>query len=173
MALTMGSSIELFLYALLLVLFMIFFGIPSIQKYQKKETISISSRKMTNGFEAPAITILALHNTTVYGWKTKSNETSSIMGRYTYTFLLDHCKEINQTDIEACISEDAYGLTDLLTNARFEVNPTADLNTSSWTWDMTTTANGRHFTWNPQRSTSPELEDIVFIAAHRHFVFYF
>ena len=65
MALTMGFSIELFLYALLLVLFMVFFGIPSIEKYQKKETISISSRKMTNGFEAPAVTIMALSSTSL------------------------------------------------------------------------------------------------------------
>ena len=86
MAFTMACSIDLFLYVLLLVLFMVFFGIPSVQKYQRKETIFLSSQKLTDGFKAPAITITALSNTTGYGWKTKSNQTSSMMGRYTNTF---------------------------------------------------------------------------------------
>ena len=118
MAFSMACSIDLLLYVLLLVLFMVFFGIPSVQKYQRKETIFLSSRKWTNGIKAPAITITALSNTTGYGWKTKSNQTSSMLGRYTNTFLLDHCKEINQTDIEACIHIDSFGLTDFLRRLR-------------------------------------------------------
>ena len=71
MALTISTSIDLFLYGLLFVLFMVFFGIPSIQKYQNKETIFLSSKKLTNGIEAPAVTIIAVNNNTKYGWKTK------------------------------------------------------------------------------------------------------
>ena len=50
MGLTMGFSIELFLYALLLALFMIFFGIPSIEKYQKKETPDLETLLSIEGF---------------------------------------------------------------------------------------------------------------------------
>ena len=119
MALTMACSIDLFLYSILLALFMVFFGIPSVQKYQDKETIILSTQKLTNGIEAPAITIIAVNNSTGYGWKTKSNQTSSVVGRFTHTFLLDHCNEINQTDLETCISKDSFGLTDILTKATF------------------------------------------------------
>ena len=86
MGLTIAFSIDLFLYGLLLALFMVFFGIPSVQKYQNKETIFLSSQKLTNGIEAPAVTIIALNNNNGYGWKTESNQTSSIMGRYTKIF---------------------------------------------------------------------------------------
>ena len=116
----MVMAIDLFLYVILFVLLMVFFGIPSVQKYQSKETIFISSQKLTNGIEAPAVTIIALNNNTRYGWKSKSNQTSSIMARYTDTFVLDHCKEINQTDLETCISEDSIGLADFLIMAMFD-----------------------------------------------------
>ena len=66
MALTMVTSINLLLYVLLFVLFMIFFGYPSIVQYQKEETIIISTEKKTNGIEAPAVTILTLNNITGY-----------------------------------------------------------------------------------------------------------
>ena len=174
MALTMASFLEMSLYGLLLGLFMVFFGIPSVQKYQSKETISLSSQKFTNGIEAPAVTLLALNNETGYGWKAKTNQTSSMMGRYTNTFLLDHCKEINQTDLETCISVDSFRLTDFLTTATFQMVESSlnELNTSSWTEDMDTTANGRHFTWKPQRIITPSWTDVMFLSAYKKFKFY-
>ena len=174
MALTMGSSIELFLYGLLLVLFMVFFGIPSVEKYLSKETIFISSRKYTNGIEAPAVTFIALNNITGYAWKSETNQTSSLTGRYTNTFLLDHCQEINQTDLEACISEDSLGLTDFLTTATFQMIETSygELNKSSWTEDMDSTANGRIFTWNPKRLITPDWADVMFLSVYRRYRFY-
>ena len=170
----MGFSIELFLYGLLLVLFMVFFGIPSIQKYQSKETIFISTREFTNGIEAPAITVLALKNDTSYGWKSKSNQTASLMARHTYTFVLDHCKEINQTDLETCISGDTFGLTDFLTTATFGISESSMnvLNRSSWTEDMDSTANGRYYTWKPQSVITPSLTDTMFLSAYKNFKFY-
>ena len=66
MALTVSTSIDLFLYGLLFVLFMIFFGFPSIEKYQKKDTIFVTSQESTNGIEAPAVSIIALSSTTGY-----------------------------------------------------------------------------------------------------------
>ena len=167
----MAYLIEMSLYGILLILFLVFFGIPSVQKYQSKETIFISSQKFTNGIEAPAVTFMASNNSTGYGWKTNSSQTSSLMGRYSNTFLLDHCKEINQTDLEACISEDSYELTDFLTTATFQMLETSfgELNTSSWTEDMDTTPNGKYFTWNPKRLISPDWADVMFLSVYRRF----
>ena len=174
MALTMASFMEMSVYGLLLVLFMVFFGIPSVQKYQSKETISLSSEKLTNGIEAPAVTLFALNNNTGYGWKSKTNQTSSVNGRYTHTFLLDHCKEINQTDLAACISNDSFALTDFLKTATFQMKGSSlnEKNTSYWREDIDITADGRHFTWKPQRFISPAVEDFVFITVRKNFKFY-
>ena len=170
----MASFMEMSLYGIFLVLFMVFFGIPSVEKYQRQETIFLSSRKLTNGIEAPAVTFVVLSNTTGYGWKTKTNQTSSVDGRYTNTFLLDHCKEINQTDLETCISNDSFALTDFLTTATFQMTGSSlnEKNTSSWREDIDITADGRHFTWKPQRFISPAVEDFVFITVRKNFKFY-
>ena len=60
------------LYGFLFVLFLVFFGVPSLKKYQRQETIFISTRKLTKGIEAPAVTIMAFNNNTGYGWKSET-----------------------------------------------------------------------------------------------------
>ena len=97
-----------------------------------------------------------------------------MMARYTNTFLLDHCKEINQTDFETCISNDSFALTDFLTTATFQMKGSSlnEKNISSWREDIDITADGRHFTWKPQRFISPAVEDFVFITVRKNFKFY-
>ena len=170
----MASFMEMSLYSLLLVLFSVFFGIPSVQKYQSKETIFLSSRKWTKGIEAPAVTLIALSDKAGYGWKTKTNQTSSVLVRYTDTFLLDHCREINRTKLEDCILNDSFELTDLLTMATFGLKGSSkgELNTSSWEEDMDNTANGRHFTWSPQKIISPVMEHFMSMSVYKNFKFF-
>ena len=172
----MAFSIESYkgvcLYGLLFFLFMVFFGVPSIQKYQKQETIFVSSRELTNGIEAPAVTILALDNRTGYGWKSKTNLTSSEVGRYSSSFLIDHCKEINRTDLNSCIFEDTFRLTDIFISAKFGNSQTKILNSSSWTSNIDGSAYGRFFTWNPQRRISPNKKDLIYMLANRSFKFF-
>ena len=171
MASIKAISINLLFYCLLLALFIIFFGIPSIQKYLKKETITVYSQEFTNGIEAPAVTLLALNNEIGYGWKNKSSQTDSFAGKLTNTFVLDHCMEINQTDLEACVTSDSIGLTDFLKNAAFGLT-SRGLNTSEWTWDVDNTAWGRYFTWNPQKLITPEWTDFMFMSTHKNFKMY-
>ena len=162
----------MFLYGLLFLLFMVLFGIPTVQKFQRQETIFISSRKLTNGIEAPAVTILALNNDTGYGWKSKTNTTSSASSRFKHSFLLEHCKEINQT-FDTCVFKDTFKLTEILTSATFGGNAFSkkSLNISSWTMGVANTDNGRHYTWNLQRIISPVVADVIVISAQRKFKF--
>ena len=60
---TVVRVIHLVLHVVLFILFMEFFGIPSVQKYIDQDTIVISSEEQTNGIESPAITIAALGKT--------------------------------------------------------------------------------------------------------------
>ena len=164
---------KLCLYGFLFFLFLVFFGVPSLKKYQRQETISISTRKLTKGIEAPSVTIMAFNNNTGYGWKSKTNATGFSDRRFRFS-LLDHCNEINQTDLKACISNDTYQLTEVLTTARFGMmkGSSLNLNISSWTVDVAATDNGRHFTWDPQTIISPNLTDFVFMSVSKSFKFF-
>ena len=86
------------LQLLLFCLFLGFFGIPSFNQYQRKETIIVKSELETTGIEAPAVTLQATQNN--FGWKSIEN------GSLWHNFdLYDHCERINMT-IEQCVQSD-------------------------------------------------------------------
>ena len=174
MALTMVTSINLLLYVLLFVLFMIFFGYPSIVQYQKQETIITSTEKKTNGIEAPAVTIVTNNNITGYGYKTKTNTTSSMACRFTMTCLLDHCQEINQPDLGKCMFNDSFALTDFLTTASYvwRESTMGKVNLTQWTEDVGSVNNGRVFTWDPQRTITRYWDDMVLLSVKRNLKYY-
>ena len=107
---TLKLSLDFILHLFLFVLFLVFFGIPTVHKYLAKETIVISSVEETNGIEAPAITIIARQTNDMgssLGWKTVDDNMSSIQDFN----MVDHCKEIGLSNVEACVSKDTFNLT--------------------------------------------------------------
>ena len=166
MGLNKKSFIEVILYVLLFSFFLAFFGIPAVAKYRREETITISSLELTHGIKAPAVTLIGLNNST--GWKKAPASTG---GDALFAFsLFDHCKEINITDLEACISSDSIELTDFLIEEGFGLNNFTEVK-PSWTEDMAVTVQGRHFTWEPTKVLTPDATDVMIFSAHRDFSF--
>ena len=60
---TLGHCMNVVVQFILVALFLMVFGIPSIQKYLDKGTIVVSSEEETDGIEAPAITVFVLKDT--------------------------------------------------------------------------------------------------------------
>ena len=152
------SYFNIILQLALFVIFMVFFGIPSITKYLEQETMVISSEEETDGIEAPALTFIAYKDQ--MGWKS--------YGSPAYLFkMFDHCKEIGLTDIKACAVNDTYGLADFLKEVRMGVpiwspsllneSPTSSL----WTEDITMTQYGRHFTFKLGRRITRKDSDMI------------
>ena len=98
---TLVNYFEIILQIILFVIFLVFFGIPSVCKYLDKETMTIFTEEETNGIEAPAITLLGMENW--MGWKYVNNITTSSLFD-----IVDHCKEIGLIDLEACTLNDTY-----------------------------------------------------------------
>ena len=67
-----GTNVLLHLVSFLL--FLGYFGVPSIEKYLEKQTIIVTSEEQTNGIRAPAVTIFATEKS-VLGWKTLDQST--------------------------------------------------------------------------------------------------
>ena len=142
-----SSSLRVFLQIALLFIFLIFFGVPAIQKFQKKETILVSSKKFTNGIEAPALTIMGFDNDGL-GWKKPQDGLDSWA-----SFKFDeHCAKLNMTTIEECIENDTYHLTDVMKGAGYGMD-SSPLNSSTlfWTQDLTTPNMGKHFKFKSQK----------------------
>ena len=64
----LSSTLKVFLQIVLLGIVLVFFGFPAIDKYQKKETIIVSSEKFSHGIVPPALTIMGITNSGL-GWQ--------------------------------------------------------------------------------------------------------
>ena len=159
------------LQLLLFSLFLGFFGIPSYDQYQRKETIIVKSELETTGIEAPAVTLQATQDN--FGWKSIEN------GSFWHDFdLYEHCEKINMT-IETCVQSDTITLSDFLANVTIEKNFVTDsvlLNLSTsmayWTQDMSTAAWGKHFTFKPPKSITLNQDHCMTISLFKNFTFF-
>ena len=53
----------------LLGLFLHFFGYPAVKKFQEKKVLVVTSKRNTNGTQAPALAIVVKRKETKTGWK--------------------------------------------------------------------------------------------------------
>ena len=124
----------------LFVFFLYFFGVPSIKRYQKKEIMVVSSKKHSGGILAPTISVVARNPFSRKGWKS-DNITSSV------EVIEDQCGKAK--DVQKCILERTYSLSDLVKDADIGFDKKESLMDSSlWHEDFTNTFYGRLFTLN-------------------------
>ena len=152
------------LHLISFVLFLAYFGVPSIEKYLEKQTIIVTSEEHTKGIMAPAVTVSAARNS-ILGWKTLNE---SIIEDFKSFDLFDHCNSLNITDIETCVSNDTFQLSDFVKTARLgftEQTTTKDFldksSSSYWTEDFTSHYIGRHFTLKPSVTISKSDSDVI------------
>ena len=168
---TVVLAIHLVLHIVLFVLFMEFFGIPSVQKYIDQDTIIISSEEQTNGIESPAITIAALRKTPGYAksWKSaKKNHTFDTFSMF------NHCQQINFTNMDDCCKNDTLARNEFLKSVKIGSfgGKTMDVNESSlslWSEDMTATYMGRHFTLKPSITLTPAPDGVLMFELNNTF----
>ena len=168
---TLLFQFNILLQLVLFVIFLSYFGIPSVTKYFDKKTMVVHSEEETYGIEAPAITLFAMKDTGIpmvtLGWRTKDGSLTSMPSFN----MIDHCRKIGFTDVEACVSNDTFELGEFLKEAQlnlFDGKDTTSLfrdpSTSPlWTEDMTVTFSGRYFTLKlPKTITRREYDAILF-----------
>ena len=90
------------------------------------------------------------------------------------TCLLDHCQEINQPDLEKCLYNDSFALTDFLTTASYiwDESTIGKVNVTQWTEDVGSVTHGRVFTWDPQRTITRYWGDMVLLSVKRNLKYY-
>ena len=164
---------NVFLQLLLFILFLIYFGKPSVEKYLEQKTIVVTTEEFTNGIEPPAITIVARNNRSVPGWWSV-NETLN----YRTFSMFQHCQTLNFSDMDACKMNDTINIDDFLKTARlgvFEETSTYISNSSysaTWTEDMTFTYIGRFFTLKRSTPMKPDPENAVVFDGNPNFEYY-
>ena len=68
------ECLHLSMQLVLLAIFLHYFGLPAVSRYQRREVMVVSSRRDTGGIQAPAITIAAMSPEDLSGWKDGFNQ---------------------------------------------------------------------------------------------------
>ena len=137
-----------FLQLLLFALFLGFFGIPAIQRYQMMKVMVVSSSLDTGGIASPAITVVALNPETMNGWKGDGKS-------WQQDELEKRCKDDNIVD---CIKSETFNISEFSKDVIIgwlthkSISPREDL----WMEDYGAPWFGRYHTLHTGRKLEPD-----------------
>ena len=135
--------------------FLIFFGIPYVEKYKEKNVMIVKNTKHTGGIEAPAITIVSRNPQSKQGWKNVPKLSS------TQELVHDFCGENN---VEKCIREKTFGHKEVVKDVTigFDAQKSV-MDLEHWTEDFTSAWMGRSYTLKIEKNLHPDYEDELFV----------
>ena len=139
-------------------IFLIYFGLPAIQKFEKKEVMVVKRKVNSNGIELPAITIGGMNPETSDGWKDNIN-TGNWGG-----LLETHCS--TEETAEECIENKTYNITESIKDVLLGYTTKKSLlnQTKFWTEDFMVGWMGRSYTLNiSQKVGSDYKRDQLFL----------
>jgi hypothetical protein len=135
-------------------IFFLHFGLPSIQRFQAREVMVVTSRRATGGIKAPAITIRPINPQTKLGWKRSSSN-------FTVPHLIrPFCKNntSRSVTIAGCIKENTYNQSEAFKDVLLGYTTQESLlkDDDLWTGDFTYTWYGRTYTIDMGENIGPD-----------------
>ena len=146
-------------------LFLVFFGLPAIRRFEEEKVIVITSKKKTGGIEAPAISVTVRNLETRFGWR---NATSADL--YNIETI---CNSSTSQDMENCIVQSTNDQNEMIKDVILGFNTKKSLMNftlpSIWTEDMPATWSGPTYTMNVPIKIGPDyLIDQIFVVLGKH-----
>ena len=142
-------SLRPLLQVVLLVTFLVFFGLPAITRYQAKRVVVVLSKRDTEGIVAPTISIAAWNPETKNGWKGNAS--------MTFDLIRANCQS-TPTSVERCIDEKTFRQTEVFKDVVLGLAAkTSVLNKENLiTADFSTAWDGMFYAVNVQRRIGPD-----------------
>jgi hypothetical protein len=143
-------------------IFFLYFGLPSIQRFQAREVMVVTSKRHTGGIPAPAITIAAMHPQTGIGWKRSS---SNITFPHLIRPLCENTTSKSET-IDGCIKENTYNQTEVVKDVLLGYTAQQSLlkDGGLWTEDFTWPWFGRTYTLDIENTIGLDEERRIIVA---------
>ena len=149
-----SHGMRLFLQILLLVTFLHFFGLPAIEKYQKKEVIVIDTTKDTEGIPLPAITLF---------FSNGAPETQMYRSCYNLNVSIVDCLEANTPNVSKLLKKVVFG---------YEKKKTLDLKENEITGNVATLRDGGYiFTLRFPLKIGPDDDETQIFLFLAHLIF--
>jgi hypothetical protein len=137
-----------------LVIFFLYFGLPSIQRFQAREVMVMTSKIATGGSPAPAITFMPRNRQTTFGWK--SAYENATFPHYIQPICGN--RKSGRTSIEGCINKNTYNQTEVFKDVLLGYTTRTSLlkRKDIWTHDFTVSYYGRAYTLNIEQNIGPD-----------------
>ena len=132
--------------------FLYLYGLPALERLDRKRTIVLESRKRTNGIEAPSITIVAQSPETGMGWKVTTDES---MAAPRNDILKIQCR--NFQNVEQCLHANSFAKSDFIKDILVGYDSKISILNDEhlWTSDFTYAKYGWTYSVNPRIKIGP------------------
>ena len=142
--------VRLILQLVLFVVFLHMYGLPALDRLNKKSTIVIKTRSNTEGIQAPSLTISARSRSNGMGWKEKH-----ISHAHDNDTIVHQCKDFDT--VEQCLDSQTFDSTDFIrgTLLGYETKLSLTEEEDVWKPDFTYVRFGRSYTFHPERRIGP------------------
>ena len=140
------SLLRPFLQLLLLLIFLLYFGLPAIHRFNERSVMVVTSRVDTGGIEPPAVTLAARNADSKLGWR--SNITQF------YDLVFTHC---HNEPLPLCIEQKTFNRTEWIKEVYLGYKTKKSLMSPSklWTEDFEVAWPGRVQTLEIDRRIGP------------------
>ena len=144
----------------LFITFLLFFGLPSLKKYQAKEVFINKQKISIDDISPPAVTFCALDKETTSGWKFDNFsdyeeydvELENVDDLDLSSDILTQCNDSNSVkEVYECVDDKTFNLTETVPYFMSEITPlnvTDISNSSFWTNDISLATLGKCHTLN-------------------------
>ena len=167
----MSLVVKITLQLSLFTLFILFYGLPAFERFNRKETIVVKLKKNTGrGVEAPSITVAARNLETMVGWKVNSSE---IKGVPRNDLIKPLCKDF--PNVEQCLENKTFPGSDFIKDilVGFDDNTSLMSDDQVWVSDFSLVIYGKTFTINPKIKIGPIVgSDQVLLLLDRTYVYH-
>ena len=155
---------------ILLFVFLKFFGLDAISRYDEKKTMIVKSKKESGGIEGPALTVLAKHNQTKNGWRQEPRESDGLA-----SFTYNQCNEFEQFGtIKSCIENKTFDWKTTVRDIHVGINEfkVSMLDERLWTEDFTVGFEGRYHTLTiPRKLTTEWRQDQIYLDLNPNLIY--
>ena len=153
---------KVLIQVILLIVFLKFFGLDAIRRYNDKKTMIVKSKRQSGGIAGPAITVVAKHNTSKTGWREQPEQAGGLTN-----MLYNQCRDFEEFNtIQNCTESKTFDWETIVRDLHVGTNnfKVSMMNATLWTEDVTVGNDGRYHTVTiPNKISTEWRQDQIFL----------
>ena len=150
-----ATILKVLLQSTLFVIFLCYFGLPALERYNQMKVLTVSTKKSTDGIADASFTIVAMHPDDFRSWRGLEEVNNSSFGNV----IMGACRSLHGDAIVDCINNKTYGKEDVVEDVLLGFYSRESLlEDKHWSVDFTLPTYGRTYTVHMPRKLRTNYE---------------